>query len=65
RFNSFCRIMIMSFPAILPPSKNRQYSTSQSGHFHFALIGHYHFAVTGLYMGDFPECLAELLSNSI
>jgi hypothetical protein len=38
--------MIMSFPAILPPSKKRQYSTSHSGHFHFALIGHYHFAVT-------------------
>jgi hypothetical protein len=36
----------MSFPAILPPSKKRQYSTSHSGHFHFALIGHYHFAVT-------------------
>src|SRR4030042_1618145 len=38
--------MIMSLPAILPPSKNRQFSTSHLGHFHFALIGHYHFAVT-------------------
>ncbi|MFH1702447.1 MAG: hypothetical protein ABIB41_03300, partial [Nitrospirota bacterium] len=58
RFNSFCRIMIMSFPAILPPSKNRQYSTSQSGHFHFALIGHYHFAVTDeISIFDTPACL--------
>jgi hypothetical protein len=36
----------MSFPAILPPSKNRQFSTSQTGHFYFANTGHYHFAVT-------------------
>jgi hypothetical protein len=36
----------MSFPAILPPPENGQYSTLLAGHFHFALIGHYHVAVT-------------------
>jgi uncharacterized protein (DUF433 family) len=36
----------MSFPAILPPSKNRQFSSSKTGHFYFANTGHYHFAVT-------------------
>ncbi len=36
----------MSLSAILPPSKPRQFSTSQIGHFYFAHIGHYHFAVT-------------------
>jgi hypothetical protein len=44
----------MSFPAILPPSENRQFSTFQTGLFYFAQTGHYHFAVTP------PEILIDL-----
>src|SRR4030042_6037158 len=45
-FNSPCRTMTMSSPAILPSSLKEHYGIFKRGHFYCGQLGHYHFGIT-------------------